>query len=64
MAAIIASVAAIIASVAAFALIGTTFYALGCAARTRIREKQRMALEAVILEFKPRQPQSAASRRG
>jgi hypothetical protein len=56
--------AAIIASIAALALIGTTFYALGCAARTRIREKRRMAPEAVILEFKPRQRQSANSGRG
>lgn len=56
--------AAIVASIAAFTLVGTTFYALGCAARTRIREKQRVALEAVILEFKPRQRQSASSRRG
>ena len=56
--------AAIIASIAAFALIGTTFYALGSAARARDKEKRQMALEAVILEFKPRQQQSANSRRG
>lgn len=56
--------AAIIASIAALALIGTTFYALGCAARARIREKKRMTVEAVILEFKPRRRQSASSGRG
>ncbi|MGZ9719586.1 hypothetical protein [Rhizobium miluonense] len=56
--------AAIIASIAAFALVGTTFYALGCAVRACNKEKQRMAPEAVILEFKPRQRQSAGSGRG
>ena len=56
--------AAIIASIAAFALIGASFYALGCAARTRLKEKRRIAPEAVILEFKPRQRQSASSGRG
>ncbi|WP_167332679.1 hypothetical protein [Rhizobium freirei] len=56
--------AAIVASIAAFALVGTTFYALGCAVRARSKEKRRMALEAVILEFKPRQRQSANSGRG
>lgn len=57
--------AAIVASIAAFALIGTTFYALGSAARMRDKEKkQRVALEAVILEFKPRQRQQANSGRG
>ncbi|WP_168878780.1 hypothetical protein [Rhizobium sp. P28RR-XV] len=56
--------AAIIASIAALALIGTTFYALGSAARARDKEKKRLALEAVILEFKPRQRQQANSGRG
>lgn len=56
--------AVIIASIAALALIGTTFYALGCGARARGKEKQRVTLEAVILEFKPRQRQSAGSGRG
>ncbi|WP_162943931.1 MULTISPECIES: hypothetical protein [unclassified Rhizobium] len=56
--------AAIIASIAALALIGTTFYALGSAARARNKEKRREALEAVILEFKPRQRQQANSGRG
>ena len=46
--------AEIIASIAALALIGTTFYALVSAARARDREKRRAALEAVVLEFKPR----------
>lgn len=53
--------AAIIASIAAFALIGTTFYALVYAAR--VRGKRRVAFEAVILEFKPRERQSASSGR-
>lgn len=56
--------AAIIASIAAFALIGTSFYALVYAARARDKEKRRIALEAVVLEFKPRQRQSANSGRG
>ena len=56
--------AAIIASIAAFVLIGTTFYALGCAIRARDKEKREAALDAVILEFKPRQRQQAHSRRG
>jgi hypothetical protein len=55
--------AAIIASIAALALIGTTFYVLACAARARYNEKQRTALKAVILEFRPRQRQSANSGR-
>ncbi|MGM4982879.1 MULTISPECIES: hypothetical protein [Rhizobium] len=56
--------AAIIASIAAFALIGTSFYALVYATRARDKEKRRMALEAVVLEFKPRRQQSANSGRG
>ncbi|NKJ35899.1 MULTISPECIES: hypothetical protein [Rhizobium] len=56
--------AAIIASIAAFALIGTSFYALVCATRARDKEKRRMPLEAVVLEFKPRRQQSANSGRG
>ncbi|MFS8045118.1 hypothetical protein [Rhizobium sp. BR 314] len=56
--------AAIIASIAALLFVGTTFYALGSAARTRGKEKRRVAIEAVILEFKPRQRQSAGSGRG
>ena len=56
--------AAIIASIAALVLIGTTFYALGCAIRARDKEKREVALDAVILEFKPRQGQQAHSRRG
>ncbi|RKD55228.1 hypothetical protein BJ928_11352 [Rhizobium sp. WW_1] len=56
--------AAIIASIAALALIGTTFYALASAARTRGRQKRQIALEAVILEFKPRHRRQANSSRG
>ncbi|MFB2565205.1 hypothetical protein [Rhizobium sp. IMFF44] len=56
--------AAIIASIAALVLIGTTFYALASAARARGKEKQQVALEAVVLEFKPRQRQQANSSRG
>jgi len=56
--------AAIIASIAALIFVGTTFYALGSAARTRDKEKRRMALEAVVLEFKPRHRRSANSGRG
>ncbi|WP_267551162.1 hypothetical protein [Rhizobium rhizogenes] len=56
--------AAIIASIAALALVGTTFYALVYAARSRFRQKRRIRVEAVILEFKPRQRQSANSSHG
>ncbi len=56
--------AAIIASIAALVLIGTTFYALASAARARGKEKRQVALEAVVLEFKPRQRQQANSNRG
>ncbi|WP_168192537.1 hypothetical protein [Rhizobium sp. 11515TR] len=56
--------AAIIASIAALVLIGTTFYALASAARARGKEKQQVAFEAVVLEFKPRQRQQANSSRG
>jgi hypothetical protein len=47
--------AEIIASTAALALVGTTFIALGYAARMREKEMRRMAFKAVVLEFKPRQ---------
>ncbi|MGV1758796.1 hypothetical protein ACQZ6F_19510 [Rhizobium sp. A22-96] len=56
--------AAIIASIAALVLVGTTFYALVYAARSRFRQKRRIRVEAVILEFKPRQRQSANSSHG
>jgi archaellin len=55
--------AAIIASIAALVLIGTTFYALASAARARGKQKRQVALEAAILEFKPRQRQQANSSR-
>jgi hypothetical protein len=51
----------IIASIAALALVGTTFVVLGYAARMRDKEMRRMAFEAVILEFKPRQRRSVNS---
>jgi hypothetical protein len=54
--------AAIIASIAALVLTGTTFYALVSGARARDREKRQVALEAVILEFKPRHRQQASTR--
>ncbi len=56
--------AEIIASIAALALIGTTFYALVSATRARDREKRRVALEAVVVEFKPRHRRQANSSRG
>jgi len=56
--------AAIIASIAALVFVGTTFYALGSAARARDKEKRRPALEAVILEFKPRDRRSTNSGQG
>ncbi|MFT4000702.1 MAG: hypothetical protein QM684_10715 [Rhizobium sp.] len=56
--------AEIIASIAALVLIGTTFYALGCAIRARDKERREVALNAVILEFKPRQGHQIHSRRG
>ncbi|WFU08780.1 hypothetical protein QA646_16010 [Rhizobium sp. CB3090] len=43
-----------IASVAALTLLGTTFYVLGHAVRMREKEMRRVALKAVVLEFKPR----------
>ena len=46
--------AEIIASVAALTLLGTTFYVLGHAVRMREKEMRRVALKAVVLEFKPR----------
>ncbi|WP_349956666.1 hypothetical protein [Rhizobium sp. ZPR3] len=56
--------AAIIASIAALVLIGTTFCALASAARARGKEKRQVALEAVILEFKPRRQRQAGSGQG
>ncbi|MBB4567880.1 hypothetical protein [Rhizobium leucaenae] len=44
-----------IASIAALTLVGTTFFVMGHAVRMRDKEMRRAALEAVVLEFKPRQ---------
>ncbi|MBB5573763.1 MULTISPECIES: hypothetical protein [Rhizobium] len=52
-----------IASAAALTLLGTTFYVLGHAVRMREKEMRRVALEAVVLEFKPRPQQPRNSSR-
>jgi hypothetical protein len=57
------TMAEIIASIAGLALVGTTFIVLGYAARMRDKEMRRMAFEAVVLEFKPRQRRSVNSSR-
>ncbi|MFS8111084.1 hypothetical protein QD460_05130 [Rhizobium jaguaris] len=53
----------IIASIAGLAFVGTTFIVLGYAAWMRDKEMRRMPVEAVVLDFKPRQRRSANSSR-